>query len=133
MFLFSDWYSTYPRHGGDAMTDDNMTHRSFPICDFGCPSDLLKAIHNDASSSHKNCTRRKRINNKNQYIITMASVRFILALLFTAIAFLASGSVAFAPASQISRQTTHLNGLFDGEQERTALTRDSEPEEFFAT
>mmetsp|Transcript_3423 Transcript_3423/g.8141 ORF Transcript_3423/g.8141 Transcript_3423/m.8141 type:complete len:106 (-) Transcript_3423:274-591(-) len=68
----------------------------------------------------------------------MASVRFISTLLIVAIAFLASGSSAFAPSSQISSNacatsTTPLFGAFDGEQERTALTRDSEPEEFFAT
>mmetsp|Transcript_24988 Transcript_24988/g.68925 ORF Transcript_24988/g.68925 Transcript_24988/m.68925 type:complete len:106 (+) Transcript_24988:310-627(+) len=68
----------------------------------------------------------------------MTSVRFASALLLSAIAFLASGSVAFAPVSQVSgktvaRSSTHLMGVFDGEQERKALTRDSEPEEFFAT
>lgn len=68
----------------------------------------------------------------------MASVRFISALLIVAIAFLASGSSAFAPSSQISSKacassTTPLFGIFDGEQERQALTRDSEPEDFFAT
>ena len=68
----------------------------------------------------------------------MTSVRFICALIFTAIAFLASGSSAFAPVNQVSvssitRSSTPLMGLLDGEQERTSLTRESEPEEFFAT
>eukprot|EP00532_Pseudo-nitzschia_australis_P007233 CAMPEP_0168168188 /NCGR_PEP_ID=MMETSP0139_2-20121125/2948_1 /TAXON_ID=44445 /ORGANISM="Pseudo-nitzschia australis, Strain 10249 10 AB" /LENGTH=105 /DNA_ID=CAMNT_0008085477 /DNA_START=130 /DNA_END=447 /DNA_ORIENTATION=- len=68
----------------------------------------------------------------------MTSIRFAFAVLFTAVAFLASGSLAFAPSSQmtsttVARSSTHLMGVFDGEQERTALTRESEPEEFFAT
>ena len=68
----------------------------------------------------------------------MSSIRFFSALLVVAIAFLASGSSAFAPNSQISAKTfatstTPLMGIFDGEQERQALTRESEPEEFFAT
>ena len=69
---------------------------------------------------------------------TMSSIRFVSALLLVAIAFLASGSSAFAPNSQVSAKTfatstTPLMGLLDGEQERQALTRDSEPEEFFST
>lgn len=68
----------------------------------------------------------------------MTSVRFISTLLIVAIAFIASGSSAFAPSSQISSNacatsTTHLFAAFDGEQDRKALTRESEPEEFFAT
>jgi hypothetical protein len=68
----------------------------------------------------------------------MTSTRFFTTLLVVGIAFLASESSAFAPGSQISRngiarRTTDLMGLLDGEQERQALTRESEPEEFFAT
>eukprot|EP00531_Pseudo-nitzschia_arenysensis_P003178 CAMPEP_0116149062 /NCGR_PEP_ID=MMETSP0329-20121206/18721_1 /TAXON_ID=697910 /ORGANISM="Pseudo-nitzschia arenysensis, Strain B593" /LENGTH=105 /DNA_ID=CAMNT_0003645299 /DNA_START=60 /DNA_END=377 /DNA_ORIENTATION=- len=68
----------------------------------------------------------------------MSSVRFFSTLLIVAIAFLASESSAFAPSSQISStayatSTTPLMGVFDGEQERQALTRESEPEEFFST
>jgi hypothetical protein len=68
----------------------------------------------------------------------MTSIRFFCTLLAIAIAFLATSSSAFAPTSQISRNaaacsTTPLMGVFDGEQERNALTRESEPEEFFAT
>jgi hypothetical protein len=69
---------------------------------------------------------------------TMTSTRFLCTLLAVAIAFLATGSSAFAPTSQMSRtsaasSTTPLMGAFDGEQERKALTRESEPEEFFST
>mmetsp|Transcript_511 Transcript_511/g.1106 ORF Transcript_511/g.1106 Transcript_511/m.1106 type:complete len:99 (+) Transcript_511:167-463(+) len=61
----------------------------------------------------------------------MVSVRFVCSLLLVAIA---SRSSAFTPSGQISRRTsTSLNGLLDGQQERQALTRDSEPEEFFST
>merc|ERR1712194_813757 len=61
-----------------------------------------------------------------------------MGLLVVAIAFLASGSSAFAPNSQMSSKvfatsTTPLMGVLDGDQERKALTRESEPEEFFAT
>lgn len=69
----------------------------------------------------------------------MMSIRSICVLLFTAIAFLASESVAFAPVSShisshaTSRATKPLMGLLDGEGERPMITRDSEPEEFFST
>jgi hypothetical protein len=69
----------------------------------------------------------------------MLSIRSICVLLITAIAFLASQSVAFAPfSSQISshatsRATKPLMGLMDGEGERPMITRDSEPDEFFST
>jgi len=47
--------------------------------------------------------------------------------------------VAFSPISHISGHVTSgvrnqlLMGLLDGEPERKALTRESEPEEFFST
>jgi len=69
----------------------------------------------------------------------MKSIRSICVLLFTAIAFLASESVAFSSISHVSSHVTPrvrnqlLMGLLDGEPERKALTRESEPEEFFAT
>ena len=68
----------------------------------------------------------------------MTSIRFICALFFTAIAFLASGSSAFAPVSQVSgkaiaRSSTPLMGLLDGKDEIKALTRENEPEDFFST
>ena len=71
-------------------------------------------------------------------LYTMTSTLFRNTLLVVTIAVLASRSLAFAPNSQISRNsvassTTPLMGIFDGEQERKSLTRDSEPEEFFAT
>eukprot|EP00339_Tiarina_fusa_P030366 CAMPEP_0117014794 /NCGR_PEP_ID=MMETSP0472-20121206/11935_1 /TAXON_ID=693140 ORGANISM="Tiarina fusus, Strain LIS" /NCGR_SAMPLE_ID=MMETSP0472 /ASSEMBLY_ACC=CAM_ASM_000603 /LENGTH=102 /DNA_ID=CAMNT_0004718441 /DNA_START=89 /DNA_END=397 /DNA_ORIENTATION=- len=48
------------------------------------------------------------------------------------------GTTAFAPKANVATTakrgfvSTTLN-IFDGEQERQALTRDSEPEDFFAT
>ena len=71
-------------------------------------------------------------------LYTMTSTLFRNTLLVVTIAIMASRSLAFAPNSQISRNsvassTTPLMGVFDGEQERKSLTRDSEPEEFFAT
>eukprot|EP00535_Pseudo-nitzschia_heimii_P001605 CAMPEP_0197187726 /NCGR_PEP_ID=MMETSP1423-20130617/16422_1 /TAXON_ID=476441 /ORGANISM="Pseudo-nitzschia heimii, Strain UNC1101" /LENGTH=105 /DNA_ID=CAMNT_0042639379 /DNA_START=84 /DNA_END=401 /DNA_ORIENTATION=+ len=68
----------------------------------------------------------------------MTSLRFVSTLLIVAISFLAFHSSAFVQhkhnvrvAAAQSKNT--LMGLLDGEQERNGLTRDSEPEEFFAT
>merc|ERR1719261_1876659 len=68
----------------------------------------------------------------------MKSTCFFCTLLVVAISCLAPWSSAFSPGSRISRNaiarsTAPLMGVFDGEQERKALTRESEPEEFFAT
>lgn len=68
----------------------------------------------------------------------MSPIRSICVLLITAVAFLASESVAFAPvSSQISshatsRATKPLMGLLDGEGERPSITRENEGE-FFST
>merc|ERR1712232_794868 len=75
----------------------------------------------------------------------MTLVRSVYTLLFTAIiTFLSSESVtAFVPApspifshdetSVRARKQQLSMGVFDGEQERKSLTRESEPDEFFAT
>mmetsp|Transcript_89169 Transcript_89169/g.257066 ORF Transcript_89169/g.257066 Transcript_89169/m.257066 type:complete len:103 (-) Transcript_89169:112-420(-) len=63
-----------------------------------------------------------------------ASVSFVAALL-VAVSCLVS-TIAFAPKPLVSvnsnRAITHLN-IFDGDKERDALTRDSEPEDYFQT
>jgi uncharacterized membrane protein YgcG len=68
------------------------------------------------------------------YIVKMKSSSWILALLVANINCLAV-TTAFAPQPLVSvhsqRVATHLN-IFD-EKERQALTRDSEPEDYFQT
>ena len=68
----------------------------------------------------------------------MMSPRVFCSLLLIAVSFLVFDSSAFVPSNRsvreaAARSTTPLMGLLDGDQERKKLTRDSEPEEFFAT
>merc|ERR1712238_301540 len=63
---------------------------------------------------------------------------FFSSLFVIGICYLALDSSALSHRSYIARDAatrgaTSLMGLLDGEQERNALTRESEPEEFFAT
>ena len=70
----------------------------------------------------------------------MTSLRFLVAAVLVSMALFVSNSAAFAPASQMTtnirssaavKRVSPLN-IFD-EKERDALTRDSEPEEYFQT
>ena len=67
----------------------------------------------------------------------MKSTSYIAAPLAFALGFAATAS-AFAPKPVVSPTFTKTKteihmAIFDGEKEREKLTRDSEPEEFFAT
>jgi hypothetical protein len=70
---------------------------------------------------------------------TMTSKSFIATILaFFAVVLLATGTSAFAPKAAVApaftRTPTQVHmAIFDGEKERDALTRDTEPEEFFST
>ena len=67
----------------------------------------------------------------------MKSTLFLASAMVFSLAFLTT-TFGFAPKSVVSQTVTraptpiHM-GVFDGEQERQALTRDSEPEEYFQT
>ncbi len=73
----------------------------------------------------------------------MKTVSLLFAFLFVATSCLVSTS-AFAPKANVatafmksgravSNSPTKVMAAFDGERERDALTRDSEPEEYFQT
>jgi len=69
----------------------------------------------------------------------MKSISFIASFLVFALAFVATSS-AFAPKSTVSptfatarAQKVQIQMVFNDEPERKALTRDSEPEEYFQT
>ncbi|CAB9500452.1 expressed unknown protein [Seminavis robusta] len=67
----------------------------------------------------------------------MKSTSIIASALLVCLAYLSTAS-AFAPKALVTPTATRTMtqvymGVFDGEQERQQLTRDSEPEEFFQT
>jgi hypothetical protein len=74
----------------------------------------------------------------------MISLHYLSALLILSVAFLASDSSAFAPVNLVSTSSfvgswktnesmsSLKMGFFD-EKERNALTRDSEPQDYFQT
>jgi hypothetical protein len=96
---------------------------------------ILKRIY--LKFDHKNCHKIK-FHTYRKINKIMSPIRSICVLLITAVAFLASESVAFAPVSSqnsshaTSRATKPLMGLLDGEGERPSITRENEGE-FFST